>query len=85
MFRTRELPTRVRDRERSVQVADRPKPARVVAPHMATCAEADCEDEAAVRVYVPWAEDREVCTAHARVLVQQDGVVAEPLEGVEWR
>jgi hypothetical protein len=52
---------------------------------MATCAEQDCEDEAAVRVYVPWADDRDVCTAHARVLVQQDGVVAEPLEGVDWR
>jgi hypothetical protein len=51
---------------------------------MTTCTEADCEAEAAVRVYVPWAADRDVCPAHARVLVQQDGVVAEPLEGVEW-
>ncbi|WP_372909993.1 hypothetical protein [Salinigranum sp.] len=54
---------------------------------MATCHEAGCENEAAVRVYVPWEEDRDVCTAHARVIVQQDGVVAEPLEGSEenWR
>mgnify|MGYP000262406968 FL=1 len=54
---------------------------------MATCAEADCEREAAVRLYVPWADDRNVCTAHARSLVQRDGVVAMPLEGAEddWR
>jgi hypothetical protein len=44
------------------------------------CAEDDCEDPAAVRLHVPWAENREVCAAHARVLAQQDGVVAEPLE-----
>ncbi len=25
-----------------------------------------------------------VCTGHARVLARQDGVVAEPLEGVDW-
>ncbi|WP_227354718.1 hypothetical protein [Haladaptatus salinisoli] len=49
------------------------------------CAENDCENEAAVRLHVPWAENREVCTAHARVLARQDGVVAEPLEDVEWR
>ena len=50
------------------------------------CAEEDCERPAAVRLHIPWAENREVCTAHARVLVQQDGIVAEPLEdGEEWR
>jgi hypothetical protein len=54
---------------------------------METCAEDGCEDPAAVRVYVPWAEDRDVCTGHARVLAQKDGVVAEPLEGTgdDWR
>lgn len=54
---------------------------------MAECAEPDCENEAAVRLYIPWAEDRDVCTAHGRALVQQDGVVAEPLDGAEenWR
>jgi hypothetical protein len=54
---------------------------------MATCAEDDCDGTAAVRVYVPWAEDRNVCTAHARVIARQDGVVAEPLpEAAEdWR
>lgn len=54
---------------------------------MAECSEADCENPAAVRLYVPWAEDRDVCTAHARAQVQRDGVVAEPLEGAEsdWR
>jgi hypothetical protein len=48
------------------------------------CAVADCENEAAVRLHVPWAENRVVCTAHARVSARQDGVVAEPLEGADW-
>ena len=54
---------------------------------MAACAEDDCEQSAAVRLHVPWGANRDVCTAHARVLVQQDGVVAEPLEGAgeNWR
>lgn len=53
---------------------------------MGDCAEPDCGKEAAVRLHVPWAADREVCPAHARALVQRDGVVAEPLEdaGDEW-
>lgn len=53
----------------------------------ATCAESECTNPAAVRVYVPWADDRDVCTAHARSLAQRDGVVAEPLDGAEegWR
>jgi hypothetical protein len=55
-----------------------------VAVAMGECTEADCENEAAVLLHVPWTENRAVCTAHARVLVQQDGVVAEPLEGSEW-
>ncbi|WP_458206328.1 hypothetical protein [Haladaptatus sp. NG-SE-30] len=49
------------------------------------CAEDDCDDEAAVRLHIPWAENREVCTSHARVLAQKDGVVAEPLKDVEWK
>lgn len=50
------------------------------------CAEDGCERPAAVRLHIPWDENREVCTAHARALVQRDGVVAEPLEGTdaEW-
>jgi hypothetical protein len=54
---------------------------------METCSEDGCDAEAAVRVYVPWERDRNVCTAHARAIVQQDGVVAEPLDGAEenWR
>ncbi|SFR60197.1 hypothetical protein [Halogeometricum limi] len=54
---------------------------------MKTCAEEGCADPAAVRVYVPWGEDRDVCTGHARALVQRDGVVAEPLPGSDedWR
>lgn len=50
---------------------------------MAECAENGCEERAAVRLHVPWAENRDVCTAHARALVQQEGVVAEPLEGAD--
>lgn len=54
---------------------------------MEACSEDGCDREAAVRVYVPWAADRDVCTAHARAIVQSDGVVAEPLDGAEdnWR
>jgi hypothetical protein len=48
------------------------------------CSEDDCERPAAVRLHIPWAANRDVCTAHARVLVQKEGIVAEPLEGVEW-
>ena len=50
---------------------------------MTECAEEGCERTAAVRLHVPWAGERDVCAAHARALVQQDGVVAEPLEGAE--
>ena len=50
---------------------------------MTECAEDGCEAVAAVRLHVPWAADRAVCVAHARVLARQDGVVAEPLEGAE--
>ena len=54
---------------------------------MPECAEEGCEREAAVRLHIPWDADRDVCTAHGRALVQQDGVVATPLEGAEenWR
>lgn len=54
---------------------------------MTQCEESDCENAAAVRLHIPWAANKEVCTAHARALVQQNGVVAEPLDGTEedWR
>ncbi len=42
------------------------------------CAEPDCTRSAAVELHIPWAENRHVCAAHARVLGQQDGVVADP-------
>lgn len=50
------------------------------------CSEADCEERAAVRLHIPWDENHDVCPGHARVLVQRDGVVAEPLEDAdsEW-
>lgn len=50
---------------------------------MATCSEDGCDRVAAVRLYIPWDADRDVCTAHARGLGQQEGVVATPLEGAE--
>lgn len=50
---------------------------------MDRCSEDGCDRVAAVRVYVPWAEDRDVCPAHARAIVQQDGVVAEPISDSE--
>jgi hypothetical protein len=49
------------------------------------CTETGCNREAAVRLHIPWAENRVVCTAHARSLAQQDGVVADPLgDADEW-
>ena len=52
---------------------------------MVTCTEEGCETRAAVMLHIPWAENREVCAGHARVLVRQDGVVADPLtDGDEW-
>ncbi len=50
---------------------------------MAECAEPGCDREAAVRVYVPWEEDRDVCAPHARSIAQQDGVVAEPVDDAD--
>ena len=54
---------------------------------MNECSEDGCSEPAAVRLHIPWADTRDVCTAHARALVQQDGVVAEPLEEAfdDWR
>jgi hypothetical protein len=51
---------------------------------MAECVEADCEREGAVRLRIPWTENKVVCTAHARVIARKDGVVAEPLEDADW-
>jgi hypothetical protein len=50
------------------------------------CTEPDCQSPAAVRLHIPWEENRAVCTAHARVMVQSDGIVAEPLgdADAEW-
>lgn len=50
------------------------------------CSEPDCQKRAAVRLHIPWDENRVVCTAHARVIAQADGVVPEPLENAdsEW-
>ncbi|UPW00075.1 hypothetical protein M0R88_16365 [Halorussus gelatinilyticus] len=49
------------------------------------CTESDCGNTAAVRLHVPWADDRVVCAAHARVLGRRDGVVADPIEdGDDW-
>lgn len=50
---------------------------------MVTCSEDGCEEEAAVELHVPWAENRPVCAGHARVLSRQDGVVADPLDDAD--
>lgn len=50
---------------------------------MDECTEAGCDEPAAVMLYIPWDDDRPVCTAHARALARQDGVVAEPLPDAE--
>lgn len=47
------------------------------------CTEDDCSEPAAVRLHIPWAENRVVCTGHARVYAQQDGIVADPLEAAD--
>lgn len=53
---------------------------------MAECSEPGCDEAAAVRLHIPWDDDRVVCTAHARAVATQDGVVAQPLEDAdeEW-
>ena len=58
-------------------------PTERVVPAMSECAEEGCGRTAAIRLHVPWAGERDVCAAHARVIAQQDGVVAEPLEGAD--
>ncbi|WP_435358298.1 hypothetical protein [Haloarchaeobius sp. DFWS5] len=47
------------------------------------CETDGCDEDAAVRLHIPWAANRDVCVAHARAQVQQDGVVAEPLDGCD--
>ncbi|ELY57231.1 MULTISPECIES: hypothetical protein [Natronococcus] len=47
------------------------------------CSEDDCDRRACVELHVPWAENRLVCAAHARVLGRRDGVVADPLPDSE--
>lgn len=47
------------------------------------CTEPGCSSEAAVRLHIPWSENHVVCPACARGLVQQEGVVAEPLTDQE--
>ncbi|MCL9814610.1 hypothetical protein [Natranaeroarchaeum aerophilus] len=51
------------------------------------CTEDDCERPGAVVLHIPWADNRVVCSAHARVLARQDGVVADPLDEAaeNWR
>ena len=47
------------------------------------CTEEGCSEAAAVRLHIPWAENRVACTGHARAYAQQDGVVAGPLESAD--
>jgi hypothetical protein len=50
---------------------------------MVECTEDGCTRPAGVLLRVPWADDRVVCVAHGRALVQRDGVVAEPLDDAD--
>ena len=47
------------------------------------CSEEGCDSEATFQLYIPWAENRNVYAGHARVLGQQEGVVADPLESAD--
>ncbi len=47
------------------------------------CTEDDCDEPATVRLHIPWADNRVVCAAHARVLGRPDGVVADPLDDAD--
>jgi len=47
------------------------------------CSEEGCDSRATFRLYIPWADDRQVCAGHARVLGQKEGVVADPLESAD--
>jgi len=47
---------------------------------MTTCTEDGCEEDAAIKLYIPWADNRAVCLPHGRAWAQKDGVVADPLE-----
>ena len=51
-----------------------------------TCTIEGCDRDAAVRLDVPWEGLCDVCTAHARIWSQKEGVVAMPIEGAdeEW-
>lgn len=50
---------------------------------MPDCDEDGCDRPATVTLHVPWADNRAVCAAHARVLGRQDGVVADPDDDAE--
>ena len=44
------------------------------------CAEDECDSEATFELHIPWAENRFVCAAHARVQSRKDGIVADPMD-----
>lgn len=49
------------------------------------CTEEGCTERAAVRLHVPWDENRVVCAGHGRVYAQTDGIVVDPLtDADEW-
>lgn len=52
-------------------------------PSVSTCTAPDCDRTAALRLHVPWDDDRILCPAHARVQVQADGVVPEPIDEID--
>lgn len=47
------------------------------------CTQEGCDAEAVFELHIPWAENRAVCAAHARVEARKDGVVADALDTAE--
>lgn len=58
------------------------KAVRVVPADM-NCAAEGCESEATFELHIPWTDNEFVCAGHARVRAQQEGVVADPLDGAD--
>lgn len=47
------------------------------------CTQDGCDGEASFELHIPWAQNRVVCAAHARVEAEKDGVVADALDDAD--
>ena len=47
------------------------------------CTQEGCEERATFELYIPWTENRVVCSGHARVEARKDGIVADPLDDAD--